>query len=586
MTSVKRITLIAFSVGLLASLEAKMVDQTISLAQGWNAFYLEVTPESNSCDEVFADLPVSKVGAYVPDAESATRQYNNDGSRIVAPPVSYLVWNSTNSEDYVEGGSTLKSMTGGAAYICFAAEKCTLNVRGVPELPQDPVLRNTVDAGGIMNLVGVSIDADAEVTAHDYFADSPVNNQTSVYRPAGTIPDAPRFLPYAMQRCKLKGGSAVMVHSTADAEWQGVIRVVNSSATGLSFDENSKIGRFTVENVSSTSCTVRVSLQRSARETDRMPVVKYLRKEGFFEVGEWKEFDAPLERVLAPRESWDVSLSADADQPSGACVVRVETVGHPSKLRFLMPLEVTREAAAGTPEAYPAGLWAGALEMKQVGFGTNAGTNRAAGVMKPFVLVHVDGEGRARLLQRVTLAWDSENADADLRAKTHLYSRMSDVPAGFAKRRLSSLVLDTLHPAVAAASSNASNRPARFGEELTFEYVIGERSKENPFRHAHHPDHDGKSPDFKGLAPSGDDARNFLGKIKPESFSVTNRISLVWRDVNDESTFERTPEEGTYGRVEWSLGGLRADGAVKMRGVFILKRIAANPVLNMNGSEN
>ena len=107
-----------------------------------------------------------------------------------------------------------------------------------------------------------------------------------------------------------------------------------------------------------------------------------------------------------------------------------------------------------------------------------------------------------------------------------------------------------------------------------FRFTVGERSKENPFRHAWHPDHDGKKADYSGAAPSGDVPSNFIGSIKPESFSVTNRLTFVWADDNGRPTYSRTPDETTFGRLDWTLSGLRSE-PIAIRGIFALKRVCS-----------
>ena len=91
---------------------------------------------------------------------------------------------------------------------------------------------------------------------------------------------------------------------------------------------------------------------------------------------------------------------------------------------------------------------------------------------------------------------------------------------------------------------------------------------------------DGKSADYSGDAPSGDSSANFIGTIKPEMFSITNTIDFVWKDASGASTYSANPEGATWGRCDWDLGGLRADGPVKMRGTFMLRRLSNDPELD------
>ncbi len=562
--------------------EAKWVNQTINLKKGWNAFYLEVTPENDLCEDIFKNFPVSQVGAYLPDMNAETAQYEDDGTPIVAPPVSYLVWNP--SANTTTNSSTLLRVQGGVSYLCFAQEACSFTLQGIPQLPLNTTWRNTTDSDEMMNLVGVSLDPGVTVLARDYFSSSPaaMSGSDFFYRVSGVDASVPRFLPkYFNNKETVTNGDALGVGATKSAVWPGTLEITHSSLDGLVFEDRSQSRSFRVKNLSTNTVTVLVSLEASAREADVLPTLDYLGKPGILSGADWHPWENAVTNTLAGGEDWSFTISAvrTPSTETRAGVVRVEMLEHPSKQRFLLPIEVLGVEETETEGAFPKGLWVGTLKMSQVGFGTDVNTVKAGGTIKPTVFVHVDSDNTARLLQRVTMAWDVENEDKEKRSICHLYNKMSDVPKGYSKQRMSSVLMDTAHAQVTALAANTSGRPAKFGDELTFSFVIDEKSKENPFRHAWHPDHDGKQSNFKDATPSGDVAGNFLGKIKPESFSVTNTIRLVWRDIDDKSTFEQTPEEGTYGRVEWTLEGLRADGAIHMKGVFLMKRLSPNPIL-------
>ena len=105
-----RSSLLAFLFLFIAGqVEAQYISETMTLKQGWNAIYLESTPDDASCEAFFADVPaVTTVLAYRGDAYSSTRQYADDGSVILQKPVSYLTWNRGDTT-----GSTLGFLAGG-----------------------------------------------------------------------------------------------------------------------------------------------------------------------------------------------------------------------------------------------------------------------------------------------------------------------------------------------------------------------------------------------------------------------------------------------------------------------------------------
>ena len=58
----------AVAAGLGFDAVASHVSETMTLAQGWNAIYLESTPANAACADFFADSPVTRVGSYHSDA--------------------------------------------------------------------------------------------------------------------------------------------------------------------------------------------------------------------------------------------------------------------------------------------------------------------------------------------------------------------------------------------------------------------------------------------------------------------------------------------------------------------------------------
>ena len=174
------------------------------------------------------------------------------------------------------------------------------------------------------------------------------------------------------------------------------------------------------------------------------------------------------------------------------------------------------------------------------------GANRTDGVtaggrMKLNVYVRVETNGTAHLLQRVTVNGT----------------------------RLSSAVLPVDLPDTPAASGTfgATDFP------LTFNYTIGATSPSNPFRHALHPLFDNKQMDFKTPAPDGDNVTNYVGSVKPESFSIGGRVEFLF---NETAATAWTPVEKLSGTCKWSYTGVRRDGPVVAEGTFTMQRIAPN----------
>ena len=139
-----------------------------------------------------------------------------------------------------------------------------------------------------------------------------------------------------------------------------------------------------------------------------------------------------------------------------------------------------------------------------------------------------------------------------------------------APKRFSTVMMSVDTPVVAAAGGSA------FGDEADFTWTIAPTARDNPFRHAWHPDHDGKKADYLGEAPSGDDFANYASPVKPELWSISNRLFFSWHEQGIHSqpiNFEYNASETTSGVVTWEVGGLISKGPIKSVGTFTLRRV-------------
>ena len=66
-----------------SSFAAPKIKDKIDLVKGWNAIYVESTPDDPSCETIFAGYPaVKSVGVYRSDADAATAQYDANGAEL------------------------------------------------------------------------------------------------------------------------------------------------------------------------------------------------------------------------------------------------------------------------------------------------------------------------------------------------------------------------------------------------------------------------------------------------------------------------------------------------------------------------
>ena len=186
---------------------------------------------------------------------------------------------------------------------------------------------------------------------------------------------------------------------------------------------------------------------------------------------------------------------------------------------------------------------------------------KAGGTMRVRLPLYVGQGGQMKLLQRFVYGSDSNGV-------THIYSPAKEkkftVPIGNVKR-VSSAVLPIDAPEISASSG-------AFGTQAEFAFTVGENSRVNPYRHVFHPSHDGLKWNFEDPTPSGDDINNYVSTVKPEMFSVTNRITFAWKASSGTAW---NPDEKLSGSLIWTLDGVRHEGSIRMKGDFTMKRISS-----------
>ena len=559
------------------SASAAHIRETMTLAKGWNAIYLESTPTNAACADFFAGAPVERVASYHSDAYSSTRQIADDGTEIAQKPISYHLWVPGD-----EDASTMDALVGGRVYVVYATNVWSKTFLGVPAAPQQ-TWRAAAGNAGFMNLVGVSAETNVSVAAKAYFGEGPFGSASgSIYRIGGTKTAAPTFLSMGITSgTKVQGGKAYALTAAKDSDWPGVIGFLGSASVEFGSGDFASV---TLKNFGTTNHTFRVTVVKSEMDEaqEAFPPLGALKRKVRDEHGNesWTNVtqDAFWDVELAPDafavQKFAIDRTAMTAGTTYAAVMQIEDLGG-TQMRVRIPVTVDEKPA--DEAAFPIGLWAGYIQMEAVSSLTNATPTAAAGKLKMNILVHVDANGGARLLQRVAAGVDADG-------KMRLFKELESAKAACENpRRLSSVMMSVDTPVVAASAHTT------FGDQLQFAWTVDAKARDNPFRHAWHPDHDGKTADYSGDVVSGDDLANYVNPVKPELWSVTNTLYLSWHKLNnptEDVDFEHNPNEVTAGFATWTVGGLISnrqidaegntvsDGQINSIGVFYLKRIA------------
>ena len=516
------------------------ISETLTLTNGWNAVYLESTPDATDPATFFADLPqVERVGCHESSVYGATEQIASDGTTIAQKPVSFYVW--VRGE---EDRSTLQRIMGGRCYLIYSTATATKTFYGVPACPR---VSWQASESGFATIAGVSIPAGETVTSGTYFREGPLTSDAvkAPYEAGGPDAAAPKYSKLMAFRGTptLQGGHAYAFEGNSVADWPGVVKVSTPTLSGvLSFGSGTALQSFSVANAGTTNRTIRVSYGPSELSSEEKPPLQvFIPRVGTNECG-WTSF-ASHDFDLAPGESRTLALAIDksgftADQTFAGLVTVSDLSG--TKMRVRVPVTAKLDADSEYSAAFPKGLWYGNIELLQVDRQADASPVKAGGSMKVNVILLVDGTGESHIMQRVAVA-TAEKENADGTRDVRLWPETTSIPSGYTVRRLSTVFPDVAHRSVAATSGS-------FGNLLQFDWIVAADARDNPFRHAWHPDHG-------------------------TGFAVTNRLTLAWYTESGDSTWEYSPDEVTYGICTWTLGGLSGAGDITMRGTFALKRI-------------
>ena len=582
------------TLSLVAGVESS---QSVALVKGWNAIYLTVAP-TGTASEVFADWPVDYVAAYDQAAFLETRQYSGTDSTEGTATGGYRVWHRDDP-----GASSLNGVAANTVYMCFAKE--AMSARRVYGRPLAPRVTWHVSSPDVsMNLVGLTVTEPAALS--EYFNGLDVGG-TTYKQFYGTDPAAPKQAVFSPSQT-LSTGSVVVMDAAKVSDWSGVLHV--SPVMGVDFGTNDTLSVVQVRNDGAVERTVSVTLSGgSANRLDDIPpvptglMVKDISTTLAAATNKWTSFtpSMPFAKRLEPGETLVLQLALDRKQLQGAegtyygGLLDIVDEDGGSHMKVQLPVEATSGAATDSG-VWPQGIWLATAELdtvtsigrahlttnttvtvsnvldtatgiisvvtnvkERVFMSSPVTEETAGGRMKVRLPLAVAADGKMTLVQRF---WYGRDADGKLHVIAG--SETSDVPLGHAKR-VSTASLPTDFGKKTAVSGT-------FGTTATFTFTVDEKSPVNPMVHPFHPQHDGKGFDFKTSAPSGDVLENYQGRIKPESFSITNTVNFVWAESAGTAW---NPDETLKGRLIWELDGVRHEGTLRASGPFVMKRISA-----------
>ena len=607
-------------IGGISGAHAQWTSQQINLNPGWNAIYLEVHPEPADTDQVFAGLPIDSIWEWRRIQEPA--QFVNDANQLIPKSAEWATWFPTTHPRRIltdlfvlRGGKPLLvNFTGNAS--------ATVTITGKPARPQNEWLPSGY------SLAGMPVDATGAPTFQAFFAASigHVGSPASSTRPLVFTLNASGTWTTIPNTTVIQRGKAYWVQTVGPASYEGPLKAGLDSTSGIHFGGDRDQAPLTFRNLNATgNRTVTIqplpSLSRPSTALDS-PVVagsvalSYRDLDSITPtapVAPWLPFAGPLTFVVAPGQEKLIQLAVRRQNfaaPAGGSgpdytyqsLVEIKEGG----TRQVVGVSAVKETVAsvagraprdGNPAPDRSGLWVGSVTVDGVSWagdkspnivqanpafnGADRTTPRATPTEFQFkLIVHVDQNGSARLLQKVIQVWENGTYVPDPNNQGKLlpgipgsYRFFTDEQAAsgagfngtalrdgkFVARRLSSANFGIRQPVACNTSGGLGGGP------LTATVVTGYNDALNPYKHSFHPQHDNLDALYSATPlPAG-----------IESFDINRALTLQFEAVHpygkaNDPSWGSSILGGTY--LETLNGPHRR--TIYIKGKFLLSRVS------------
>lgn len=564
---------------------AQWITQEIQLQPGWNGVHLFVQPAQAQCEVIFTNTAVQKVFWW--KRTGTGMEFDFDPQNTFPRSADWQYWFADNPAI-----GTFGTLLAGESYEIFVATNAApfvLSVKGCP------VLNPTRWIPGEPNLVGLPAATNLPVSFRKFFSFSPdfvVDASTAtVFRVTGMSNTAERVWNPANSTV-IPGEACWVVAGATARQYGGPLRVeADSPARLLNFGSSMSPRTLTINNVTSTNRLVQITHLASETPPAVSGVPALLGKTPLlFKVAasdsNYEPLPDALETNIPAMSSLALSLVPDpqglTNGVSGSAWQSVIRVADSNNTEFFF---ATVDVAVGvscdgsiSSQLDPTGLWVGEVSVTDVeraptreGALNAWSANGPVPVSRPFafrVIIHVDTNGEARLLQRALVAWrpsdptveplqdPTMNGTVAILASEQAAETYSAAHADAKIVRVSSSCFPVMEPV-------GMKTGGVFGAAMLFDVTIPYDDQVNPFVHRYHPQHDNLRYD-NGVASTLQEG--------VESYTVTRAMAFTFAAIDpDRGTANRqwgVTERG--GSFEETITGVNK--TIRARGTFRLTR--------------
>ena len=243
-----------------------MRSQAISLHQGWNAIFLQVTPTNARPADCFIGTPVTMVASFIGNG-SGVQFVQNPSTNSLNRPNGWLAWYAPGRPDAFL--TQLFALSGNASYLVYSQSDFTWSVTG------NVVITSVTWKPNSFSLVGFGLDDLSPPTFNQFFDGSAEHHPYRIYR---LINDNWTLVDQA-QTTQMRSGEAYWIYCKGSSDYQGplylkapvgeTLALAGANPVGVLLANKSKNPlSVRVENVSGSSALPLAFVLRAVTETN------------------------------------------------------------------------------------------------------------------------------------------------------------------------------------------------------------------------------------------------------------------------------------------------------------------------------